>query len=151
MCKYGRIGVFISSFLCTNIHIPKIVGILDVFRETHRNMTQYWLVFLVFSIAFSWRRKDCHANRVELMFSLVHPFVQTVTSQKSWESWMFSRNPSKYHAILNSVSSIAFSRCRKECENMVELVFSLVHSFVQTFTFQKSWESWMFFEKPIEI
>ena len=90
MCKYGRIGVFISSFLCTNIHIPKIVGILDVFRETHRIMTQYWLVFLVFSIAFSRRRKECHANRVELMFSLVHPFVQTVTLQKSW---MFFEKP----------------------------------------------------------
>ena len=94
MCKYGRIGVFISSFLCTNIHIPKIVGILDVFRETHRIMTQYWLVFLVFfSIAFSRRRKECHANSVELMFSLVHPFVQTVTLQKSWESWMFFEKP----------------------------------------------------------
>ena len=104
----------------------------------------------VSSTAFSRRCKEC-ANMVELVFSLVHPFVQRVTSQKSWESWMFSRNPSKYHAILNSVSSIAFSRCRKECANMVELVFSLVHSFVQTFTFQKSWESWMFFEKPIEI
>ena len=70
-CKYGRIGVFISSFLCTNIHIPKIVGILDLFRETHRIITQYWLVFLVFSIAFSRRRKEC-ANMVELVFSLVH-------------------------------------------------------------------------------
>ena len=27
----GRIDVSISSSLCTNIHIPKIVGILDVF------------------------------------------------------------------------------------------------------------------------
>ena len=93
MCNYGRIGVVISSFLCTNIHIPKIVGILDVFRETHRNMTQYWLVFLVFSIAFSRRCKECHANRVELMFSLVHSFVQTVTLQKSWEIWMFFEKP----------------------------------------------------------
>ena len=91
-CKYGRIGVFISSFLCTNIHIPKIVGILDLFRETHRIMTQYWLVFLVFSIAFSRCRKEC-ANMVELVFSLVHPFVQTVTFQKSWESWMFFEKP----------------------------------------------------------
>ena len=93
MCKYSQFGVFICSFLCTNIHIPKIVEILDVFRETHRIMTQYWLVFLVFSIAFSRRRKECHANRVELMFSLVHPFVQTVTFQKSWESWMFFEKP----------------------------------------------------------
>ena len=92
-CKYGRIGVFISSFLCTNIHIRKIVGILDLFRNTHRNMTQYWLVFLVFSIAFSRRRKECLANRVELMFSLVHPFVQTVTLQNSWESWIFFEKP----------------------------------------------------------
>ena len=46
-----------------------------------------------FSIAFSRRRKECHANRVELMFSLVHPFVQTVTLQKSWESWMFFEKP----------------------------------------------------------
>ena len=85
------------------------------------------------------------------MFSLVHAFVQTFTFHKSWESWMFSRNPSNYDAILGSVSSIAFSRCRKECANMVELVFSLVHPFVQTVTLQKSWETWMFFEKPIHI
>ena len=104
----------------------------------------------VSSIAFSRRRKEC-ANMVELMFSLVHPFLQTVTLQISWESWMFSRNPSKYDAILSSVSSIAFSRCRKECANMGEWVFSLVHPFVQTVTLQKSWESWMFFEKPIEM
>ena len=93
MCKHGRIGVFISLSLCTNSHITKILGILDVFRETHRNMTQYWLVFPNFPIAFSRRRKECHANRVELMFSLVHPFVQTVTLQKSWESWMFFEKP----------------------------------------------------------
>ena len=58
------------------------------------------------------------------MFSLVHPFLQTVTLQISWESLMFSRKPSNYDAILGSVSSIAFSRCRKECANMVEWVFS---------------------------
>ena len=43
---------------------------------------------------------------------------------------------------------VAFSRRYKEClANTVELVFSLVHAFVQTVTLQKSW---MFFEKPIE-
>ena len=69
------------------------------------------------------------------MFSLVHPFLQTVTLQISWESLMFSRKPSnydshsknrgnlgcflrnrsKYGAILGSVSSIALSRRCTEC------------------------------------
>ena len=143
-CKYGRIGVFISSFLCTNIHIPKIVGILDLFRETHRIMTQYWLVFLVFSIAFSRRRKEC-ANMVELVFSLVHSLNKLSHSKNRGNLGCFLRSPSKHDAILGSVSSIAFSRRRKECANMVELVFSLVHPFVQTVTFHNSWESRMFF------
>ena len=90
----------------------------------------------------------CKYGRIGVFFSPF--FEQTVTFQKSWESWMFFswetdrnmtqyrasvssiafsnlecslRNRSKYDAILGSVSFIAFSRCRKEA--MVELVFSL--------------------------
>ena len=64
---------------------------------------------------------------------------------------MFFEKLIEYYAILGGISSIAFSRRRKECAKMVELVFSLVHPFVQRFTIQKSRESWMFFEKPIEV
>ena len=38
---FSLVHAFVQTFT-----FPKIVGILDVFRETYRYMMQYWVVFL---------------------------------------------------------------------------------------------------------